>query len=487
MSFTTQRWAARCCFMALAMLSAITTALQVTPDSPCASLCLDPSTSGMVDSSMPNMHPNDIICNNRDLSSEKGQRFQSCMNCLQNSTYTTDSQNDQAWFMYNLQYSFAHCVFDYPNGSVGIGPYPCMTSEACGPLKTTVSKSLANNTGGDPYAYCNYKGGSALGDTFGKCLDCLRPDKEHGYVANYFVALEAGCEQRAGAHGRLALNDTLFANSTIGILNPNKPSKSRSVGLSSGALIAVIVLCVLIGLGAICGAAFLLLRRRHRRNRYNKSALEYAASKNHRRGAAAAASMDSCCPAAPANPLRSSNERDGAATAAAAAAPADAAVPLPRYATAADEKAGLAAADKKQQPQPGMDALRSHPPAGPVRNFSHKQNGSSADAAAAVEENPVRLDKVMTSPSSSSPYSPDSYVTPSSATSATPFFAPGQTSAFSPVSPPSSRAGLAKQPSWEGRSGGGGGLLRSKGSKTDVHAPVASRQFQTTFPPPPKR
>ena len=59
-----------------------------------------------------------------------------------------------------------------------------MTTEACGPLKATVSKSLANNSGTDPYAYCRYRGGSAFGETFGKCLDCMRPDMEHGYVAN---------------------------------------------------------------------------------------------------------------------------------------------------------------------------------------------------------------------------------------------------------------------------------------------------------------
>lgn len=83
----------------------------------------------------------------------------------------------------NLQYAFAHCVFGYPNGT-GIGSYPCMTSEACGPLKSTVTSTLANKTGTDPFGYCRYKGGSTFGDTFGKCLDCMGPDTEHGYVTN---------------------------------------------------------------------------------------------------------------------------------------------------------------------------------------------------------------------------------------------------------------------------------------------------------------
>ncbi|KAJ3496865.1 hypothetical protein NLG97_g2350 [Lecanicillium saksenae] len=169
------------CLLLMTSFSAMTTALQATPNSPCASLCLDSSESS--NSTTPNISDAEIVCANREYASERGNKFKGCMNCLQNSTYSQGSQNDQAWFMYNLQYAFAHCVFGYPDGT-GIGSYPCMTSEACGPLKNTVTKTLANNTGTDPYAYCSYNGGSTFGDTFGKCLDCMGPDTDHGYVAN---------------------------------------------------------------------------------------------------------------------------------------------------------------------------------------------------------------------------------------------------------------------------------------------------------------
>lgn len=134
-----------------------------------------------------------------------------------------------------------------------------------------------------------------------------------------------------------------------------------------------------------------------------------------------------------------------------------------------------------------VDALNSHPPKGPVRNFSHKQQ-----QPAYIETNTglAMPEKAMTSPM---PYSPDSYVTPSSTTSATPFLAAGQNSAFSPTSPraaysPHTSSPLVRQEAWEEtRTQGRGGLLRSKASKTDVNAPVATRQLQTTFPPPPTR
>ncbi len=158
----------------------------------------------------------------------------------------------------------------------------------------------------------------------------------------------------------------------------------------------------------------------------------------------------------------------------------------------ADEKAmavaAYAAAAREQQKQQqqqqhtdGVDALRSHPPTGPVRNFSHKQQQQQPfDINTAADE--AKPEKAATL-SSSTPYSPDSFVTPSSATSATPFLAAGQKSAYSPPMP--------QQP-WEetrapSRGGGvGGGILRSKGSKPDVNAPVAARQLQMKFPPPPK-
>lgn len=87
----------------------------------------------------------------------------------------------------NIRFAFAHCVYGV-NGT-GIGSYPCMTSEACGPLKSTISKNLLNSTGGDTFGYCNYNGGSTLGDTYGKCMDCLGPDKDHGYMANCMLSL----------------------------------------------------------------------------------------------------------------------------------------------------------------------------------------------------------------------------------------------------------------------------------------------------------
>lgn len=84
--------------MLLTSFSTVSTALQATPNSPCASLCLDSSAS----SGGLNISEDDILCSNREYASEKGQKFEGCMNCLQNSTYSQGSQSDQTWFMCKL-------------------------------------------------------------------------------------------------------------------------------------------------------------------------------------------------------------------------------------------------------------------------------------------------------------------------------------------------------------------------------------------------
>ncbi|KAM3504212.1 hypothetical protein MY10362_003704 [Beauveria mimosiformis] len=485
---------ARCCLVLVAaMMATVTTALQVTPDSPCASLCLDSSSSSSSNSSsIAKIRDDEIVCSNRDYASEQGQKFQRCMNCLQNSTYSQGSQNDQAWFMYNLQYAYAHCVFGYPDGN-GIGPYPCMTSEACGPLNVTVRRNLANNTGTDPFNYCSYRGGSSFGGTFSKCLDCMKADREHGYVANFFVALQAGCEQRPGSEGHLSLNGTLFDSRTISIVDPNKPSTSRKTGLSTGALVAVVIISVLLGLLLLGGCVFLYIRRRRRRLESDphdgKSALEYAAARqqNGRHGPSPM-NFQYAAHASPFTP----GSRDGGSDQVQQQQYHHPQVRPTATAIYPDEKR-----NGTPENQAYNDALRSHPPVGPVRNFSHKQHPSvidtetMPDGVAKPEQAPTTT---MSPPSPSpSPYSPDSYLTPSSATSATPFLAPGQTSVFpstTSFTAPRTGSSPTKKPSWDEtrqQQGRGGGLLRSKASRTDVTAPVAARQLQTTFPPPPKR
>lgn len=136
--------------------------------------------------------------------------------------------------------------------------------------------------------------------------------------------------------------------------------------------------------------------------------------------------------------------------------------------------------DEKEYAE-AADALHSHPPEGPVRNFSRKEKQPASITTTMELAQPA---PAVTSPRRDSP---SDYGSPASATSAMssiPFLASYNNKAtVSPSSP------LVQQSSWEEMrpNGAARGLTRSKARTTETCAPVAARQIQTSFPPPPKR
>lgn len=74
-------------------------ALQVTPDSPCSSFCLDAPDLDKADPESSNTLPEDITCRDEDFASRpEGQKFQRCLTCLQDSPYSKGHETDQQWF-----------------------------------------------------------------------------------------------------------------------------------------------------------------------------------------------------------------------------------------------------------------------------------------------------------------------------------------------------------------------------------------------------
>ncbi len=72
-------------------------ALQVTPGSPCAELCLDPQNGN---STVSSTDTSDIVCSDSQYQSDKaGIKFRTCMECMQNSTKVDGGQTDISWFL----------------------------------------------------------------------------------------------------------------------------------------------------------------------------------------------------------------------------------------------------------------------------------------------------------------------------------------------------------------------------------------------------
>ena len=85
----------------LALLSAshFSSALQVSPNSPCASVCRDSLDLDASDPNSSNTKNSDITCQDAAYSSAAGTKFKSCMTCLQTSTFSQGSESDAMWFL----------------------------------------------------------------------------------------------------------------------------------------------------------------------------------------------------------------------------------------------------------------------------------------------------------------------------------------------------------------------------------------------------
>lgn len=80
----------------------LVSALQVTPNSPCAQVCMDSPGLDVSDPNSSTTTTSDIPCLDAEYSSPKGTKFRDCMSCLQTSTFSQGSESDIKWFLCEL-------------------------------------------------------------------------------------------------------------------------------------------------------------------------------------------------------------------------------------------------------------------------------------------------------------------------------------------------------------------------------------------------
>lgn len=251
-------------------------ALQVTPNSPCSSVCVDLATgSDYSDPSSSNTKNSDITCRDASIaSSSTGIAWETCMNCLQNSTFSQGSENDQKWFLYNLRYAVSYCVFGFPNAT-DVGTSPCVTSFACEPLQTALEEGVLSPQDSIQYGYCAVNGSIYSQPTISRCSSCIAASGDMHYLTNYLTALEAGCVQQPAVGKVLGLNSTLFSSAPLGIVDPSTivptANNDGSHGLPA-TTVAVIVICVIVFLLVV--SAFTFIHYKKRQNRAKRASLE---------------------------------------------------------------------------------------------------------------------------------------------------------------------------------------------------------------------
>lgn len=177
-------------------------ALQVTPNSPCASACLDSDALDTSDPNSSNTKNSDITCPDASYEgSAAGIKWKNCMTCLQSSTFAQGSENDQMWFLCkcnqhdghsrllthrsadNSRYAMSYCVFGFPNAT-GVGSSPCMTTTACEPLQASLEYGIREPQDSTQYGYCSVNGSAMTHSTYSNCLECIGTTGETQFLSN---------------------------------------------------------------------------------------------------------------------------------------------------------------------------------------------------------------------------------------------------------------------------------------------------------------
>lgn len=173
--------------VALLLLTTTTHALQVTPGSPCAALCIDGPDLDPFSASSSSTNASDIVCQDSlYANSDTGEKFKSCLECLQKSDKTNGTEADNYWLLYNLRHALGTCLYGFGDEDKVINS-PCIISWACEPLEDAIlagDLDAGDASGDDALGYCSAGNGSLFGSTLRSCIDCLKSSSDETYLGN---------------------------------------------------------------------------------------------------------------------------------------------------------------------------------------------------------------------------------------------------------------------------------------------------------------
>ncbi|KAH8821721.1 hypothetical protein F5884DRAFT_100567 [Xylogone sp. PMI_703] len=255
----------------LSIVVAIThqaSALQVTPNSPCAEVCLNDPTQDPSDPNVSNTYGSEIACTDSSYdTSTVGQKFKSCVNCLRNSTAHESGESDQSWFLYNLRFALDSCLFNFANTTDQIVDSPCFTDFSCAPLQTALENGNLDADNLSEFSYCTADDNAIMGSSLTACRSCLQETPDEQYLANFLTALQAGCTQRPSSSLVIGLQGSLFSTTPVNITFPGDTGvKHKHHGLGQSAIIGIVVGVV----GAVilaCGIFLICFRKARNRKK----------------------------------------------------------------------------------------------------------------------------------------------------------------------------------------------------------------------------
>ncbi|KAF0331411.1 exo-alpha-sialidase / neuraminidase [Colletotrichum asianum] len=256
-------------FAVFSLLTAIL-ALEVTPGSDCAALCMGGQNGTTIEATTTGTNSSDIVCENDQYhTTGTGIKFKNCVSCLQKSEATKGASSDAAWFLYNIRYAVDVCLFDFPDAISHINS-PCIINSACRPLKSALTSGLTTPDAATSYDYCTADG-DKFSNSWWPCAKCLQSSDSQSYLSNFLIALKAGCQQKPADGNIIGLTGQLFSDNAVNITeaatNATLPGDggASSTTMTTGTIVGIAVGGGLVFVGAIC--LFIIHCRKQRKAR----------------------------------------------------------------------------------------------------------------------------------------------------------------------------------------------------------------------------
>ncbi|KAJ1329678.1 cell wall integrity and stress response component [Microdochium nivale] len=270
----------------LALMIQHVRALQVTPGSACAAVCLDNTEDNPNDPSMSATTPRDVVCTDSNYSTQAvGIKYKACQQCLQSSHVSKGSESDAAWYLYNLRYTLSVCMYSYPNISrEQVVSTPCNTEYACQPFNNALRVGIPHVGQTGSLDYCEADGGVFTGSRFKGCVTCLQSSQDQTYLANFMLALKGACNYRSDSQNMLSLSGSVFQSSAIEVIDPSGNvtlSKSDTTqGMTVGAVAGIAIGASLLFLGGI-GLFWVYHRKQKRMYSLGTTKISYPRMREH--------------------------------------------------------------------------------------------------------------------------------------------------------------------------------------------------------------
>ncbi|KAJ4375946.1 hypothetical protein N0V83_001225 [Neocucurbitaria cava] len=270
-------------FLLLLVALSRSSALEVSPDSPCAPKCLDNPNGNVSDVDSSKTFNYNLACHDweymGDNSTQVGQKFKDCNNCLKSSEYidTASDERDVEWFLFNNRGTVDWCLFgrfdnEKDKNITGSSIYKQCKND-CDAIYTSADYTIKKDPAS--YSFCDYDGNfTADADT---CLSCLRKQDGLSILGNILETVQDLCKQKPGRVYDFPDNQEIYTTTPITLsatssTSPSaspSPSPTPSSGLSTGGIVGI----ALAGVALVLGVILYFLRKRKNKNKSKQMAV----------------------------------------------------------------------------------------------------------------------------------------------------------------------------------------------------------------------